>query len=106
MEPLELSPSDVRSRLGADDLVLLDCREAEELGSARIAGAMHVPMGDVPQRLPHLDPEKQYVVFCHKGQRSLSVAQFLRRQDYGRVWSMRGGIDAWSAEVDPSVPRY
>ena len=87
-------------------LVLLDCREPEELQLARIDGAVHIPMGDIPSRLQSLDADQEYVVFCHHGQRSHSVTEFLKKQDFNRVASMRGGIDAWSLEVDSTVPRY
>jgi rhodanese-related sulfurtransferase len=87
-------------------LVLLDVREPEELVLARIPGALHIPMGEVPGRLHELDPDAEIVVFCHHGMRSASVAQFLSQRDFGRVVNLAGGIDAWSASVDPGVPRY
>jgi len=91
---------------GSASVVLLDCREPEELAIARIPGAVHVPMGDIPGRLPHLDPDLETIVFCHHGVRSLSVAAFLVTNGFARVSSLSGGIDAWSTDVDPSVPRY
>ena len=87
-------------------LVLLDVREAEELLLARLPGALHIPMGEVPGRLHELDPDAEIVVVCHHGIRSASVAQFLAQRDFARVVNLAGGIDAWSAVVDPSVPRY
>ena len=97
------------ARLLADEAertVLLDCREDEELAIASIAGALHIPMGDIPSRLPELDPEKRYVVCCHHGVRSAQVCLFLASNDFDDVANLRGGIDAWSREVDPDVPRY
>jgi len=91
---------------GRGDFVLLDCREPEELRIARIEGAVHIPVGDIPSFLPRLDADRYYVVFCHHGLRSQQVAAFLRQQDFPHVQSMSGGIDAWSCAVDPSVPRY
>jgi rhodanese-related sulfurtransferase len=87
-------------------LLLLDCREAEEVAAASIDGATHIPMGDVPARLQELDPETPVIVFCHHGIRSQSVAHFLRQQDFDEVLNMTGGIDAWSRKIDPDVPRY
>lgn len=105
---MDISPAEVRDKLdaGQADLVLLDCREAEEVAVASIAGAVHVPMGDIRTALPRLDPEHEYVVFCHHGVRSRMVAEFLRTEEFQRVRSMSGGIDAWSREIDPGVPRY
>ena len=104
----EVEPAAVaeRMRAGENGLVLLDCREDEELAIARIDGATHIPMGDIPTRMLELDPDREIVVFCHHGKRSYSVALFLRERDFERVKSMRGGIDAWSRQVDESVPRY
>lgn len=103
----ELAPRDVARRLRTfPPPLLLDCRDAEELAIARIDGAAHIPMGDIPGRLPELDPQRETIVFCHHGKRSYKVALFLKEQGFERVCSMRGGIDAWSVEVDAAVPRY
>ncbi len=103
-----MKPSDVKALLDqrSADFVLLDCREPEELAVARIDGALHIPMGDIPSRLQSLDPAKEYVVFCHHGVRSAHVVSFLRQQEFERVRNMAGGIDAWSREIDVNVPRY
>ena len=103
-----MKPTEAKARFDdqSPDFVLLDCREPEELALARIDGAMHIPMGDIPARLQSLDPAKEYVVFCHHGVRSASVVAFLRQQEFERVRNMTGGIDAWSREVDPTVPHY
>ena len=63
-------------------------------------------MSDVPARLQELDPEQHIVVYCHRGVRSLSVTDWLRKQGYEKVQSMSGGIERWSLEIDPKVPRY
>lgn len=103
----EITPPEVHAkRQRGDDFVLLDCREPEELQIARIAGALHVPMGDIPSRLTSLDPDRELIVFCHHGKRSYSVAAFLRQQGFEHVKSLRGGIHAWSLQVDPRVPQY
>jgi rhodanese-related sulfurtransferase len=66
-----------------------------------------MPMGDVPSRAhQELDPDERLVVFCHAGVRSMNVTVWLRNQGFEQVQSLRGGIDAWSVEVDPTVARY
>ncbi len=86
---------------------LIDVREPWEFETARIDGSVLMPMGDVPGRAhQELDPDERLVVVCHHGQRSLNVTVWLRNQGFENVQSLRGGIDAWSAEVDSSIPRY
>lgn len=105
----EISVRELSEKLRNDgrDVLLLDCREAPELELARIAGATHIPMGDIPMNLHQLDDEREIVVMCHHGIRSASVAVWLLEEGgFERVRSLRGGIDAWSREVDPTVPRY
>lgn len=89
-------------------LCLLDCREPEEHAIARIEGAVLIPMAEIPARLAELEPwrDEPLVVHCHHGVRSLRVVRFLRDKGFSQAQSMQGGIDAWSTEVDPSVPRY
>ncbi len=106
--PHVLSATDAadRIRAGGDDVILLDCREPEELAIASIDGALAIPMGEIPSRLPELDPEKEYIVVCHHGIRSAQVCAFLASNDFDRVINLAGGIEAWSRDVDASVPRY
>lgn len=89
--------------------LLLDVREPWEAGLARIATAgpqCLMPMGQVPERLAELDSSQSIVVYCHHGMRSLQVVAFLERQGFENVYNLAGGIEAWSVEVDPAVPRY
>jgi len=72
----------------------------------RIAGAIHIPMDEIPGRMRELDPRADIVVVCHHGIRSASVAAFLRQHDFSSVANLSGGIDAWALAVDPSLPRY
>jgi rhodanese-related sulfurtransferase len=103
----EIRAADAAARLQQEPRpLLLDCREPEELTLARIAGALHIPMGDTAVRLKEIDPEREIIVFCHHGVRSRSVAAWLTSQGYESVASMTGGIHAWSREVDPGVPMY
>jgi rhodanese-related sulfurtransferase len=109
MLELEITAAEVAARLKSDPtcLVLLDVREPWELTTAKIEGAKAIPMGDIPARaLQELDPESHIVALCHSGVRSMNVAVWMRNQGFENVQSMRGGIDAWSREVDPKIPRY
>lgn len=105
--PMQLFPSEVKQRLDSGEkLLLLDVREPEEVAIVRIDGAVHIPMGDIPARVQELDPATDIVVYCHHGMRSANVVAFLRNRDFPSVANLDGGIDAWAASVDPSLPRY
>jgi rhodanese-related sulfurtransferase len=103
----EISPGDAATLLRDNKARFIDVREPWEVATAQIKGSLVMPMGDVPARAhQELDPDERLVVFCHLGQRSLNVTAWLRNQGFENVQSMRGGIEAWSGEVDQSVPRY
>ena len=108
-ESLEITPRELKQRLdNAEKIYLLDCREPYEYQLARIEGAELVPMRTVPANLQHIEAkadEGAVVVFCHHGMRSLQVANWLREQGVESK-SLAGGIDRWSCEIDPGVPRY
>jgi rhodanese-related sulfurtransferase len=108
--PLETAPREVRQRMDAGEAIrLIDVREPGEFALTRISGAELIPMGTVPARLQHLDAiadEATLIVFCHHGVRSLNVTCWLREHGVTACQSMAGGIDRWSEEVDPAVPRY
>lgn len=85
--------------------LLLDVREPEELRTASIAGATHMPMGEVASRLGELPPDRPIAVLCHHGSRSAAVAAFLT--DNGlNAFNVAGGIDAYALRVDRAIPRY
>ena len=87
--------------------VLLDVREPWEFATAQIANSLLMPMGEVRSRAyTELDPDAHIVVVCHHGQRSLSVAMWLRREGFERAQSLAGGIEEWSRVIDPAIPRY
>jgi adenylyltransferase/sulfurtransferase len=88
------------------ELMLLDVREPFEDAIARIPGAKLVPLGGLPSRIAELDRSKEIVIYCHHGVRSRRALEFLRTQGFERLRNLSGGIDAWSVEVDPRVPRY
>ena len=103
----EITPQEYcQRRERREELVLLDVREAWERHAACIEPSEHIPMNDIPARLPELDPDRHIVVYCHHGMRSLSVAGWLRKQGFERVQSMAGGIDRWAQQIDPAIPRY
>lgn len=106
--PGQLTPAEVCARLAAgEELCLLDVREDEELERAALPHPyLHLPMGELTVRVGELDPEARWVVVCHHGIRSAHVANFLASQDFACVANLRGGIDAWARDVDPSIPRY
>lgn len=107
--PLEIDVRSTKQMLDqAERFILLDCRESGEVATAKIAGSMHIPMREIPSRLGELESHKaaRIIVHCHHGGRSLRVTQFLRQQGFEQAQNLAGGIDAWSLEIDPSVPRY
>lgn len=108
--PVEVTPREVRTRMNAGEpLRLIDVREPFEHAITRIEGAELIPMRSVPARLQNLASEAReatLILICHHGVRSLDVAYWLREQGVTACQSMAGGIERWSLDVDPSVPRY
>ena len=90
--------------------LLLDVREAAECRTASIqppgAELRQWPMHTIPARLADLKREQPIAVLCHHGGRSMQVALFLQQHGFTRLANVAGGIDAWSLQVDPSIPRY
>ena len=89
-----------------DGATLLDVREPWEYAQVHVEGSLHIPMGQVPERFPELNSGRVYVVMCHHGSRSQQVAMFLTSKGFGKVANLKGGIDAWAAELDPRLSRY
>lgn len=103
----EILPEELNQRLSRGERpLILDVREPEEIAIASFPGATHIPMGEIPSRLSELDPDQETVVVCHHGIRSAQVAMYLARLGFERVSNLSGGINLWSATVDPAVPRY
>jgi rhodanese-related sulfurtransferase len=104
----ELDPVEVshrwKKRPGA--VVLIDVREPYERLLASIDPSLHIPMQEVPQRLSEIPRDKEVIIYCHTGTRSMMVAGYLASQGWQAVANLSGGIDAWSLRVDPRVPRY
>jgi rhodanese-related sulfurtransferase len=103
---MELAPARVAQLLASvrsGEIELIDCREEDEWRFNRIEGARLVPLSrfaEVPV------PTKPVILYCHHGMRSLHAANYWRSRGADQVWSMAGGIDRWSVEIDPSVPVY
>jgi rhodanese-related sulfurtransferase len=107
--PLETDVQQVAAQLKSQaGVVLLDCREADEFKLVHIEGAELWPMSQIAGRVEELAQyrNRPVVVHCHHGGRSLKVVAWLREQGFSQAQSMAGGIDAWSREIDPSLPRY
>lgn len=112
----ETTPRQTRDMLrdraaGKGDGVLLDCRREEEWNASRIDGAVLIPMDEIAMRLDELETadggrDRPIVVQCHTGKRSLKVTAILRANGFTNVRSMAGGIELWSSDIDPKVPRY
>lgn len=101
-----MNPIELKERLDrAEDLFLLDVREPEEFQIANIGGKL-IPLQDLSMRFQELDPEKEIVVICHHGVRSVHAINFLRSRGFQKVRNLDGGIDRWSVTVDPTVMRY
>ena len=97
----------VEQRAGGREMTLLDVREDWETTLAPVpADLLHIPMGQIADRLSELDPARETVVICRSGGRSLQVANFLATHGFGSVYNLVGGILAWSRDVDPRIPQY
>ena len=90
--------------------LVLDVREPWELQTASVRAEgfelRAIPMGEIPARLGELPKDQPIACLCHHGMRSMNVAAFLEQHGFEHLANISGGIDAWSAEVDPAVPRY
>lgn len=110
----QVRPADLPAWLEAarahGEPVVLDVREPHELQRAHVVEngfrLRAIPMGAIPPRLAELDPTQPIACLCHHGGRSMQVAHFLESRGFRHVANIAGGINAWSAEVDPSIPRY
>ena len=104
---INVTVADLKRRLDSGErIALVDVRTPVEDRIGRIDGATLIPVQELMARLGELDPRVETVVYCHHGPRSLQAVTYLRSQGFASVYNLRGGIDAWSLEIDPSVPRY
>ena len=102
-----ISVRELKDRLDrGDKIFLLDVREPHEFSMAKIEGSVLIPLGTLPSSLSQLNANEEIVALCHKGMRSADAVGFLLQQGFNNVKNLVGGIDAWSVEVDQTVPRY
>jgi len=102
IEPLELKQRIDRG----EKMEIIDVRETFEHEVARIEGARLLPLSRFPEWAGTLDPDAEIVFMCHHGIRSAQVCAYLARDGFMHLYNLAGGIDRWSSEVDPNVPRY
>jgi sulfur-carrier protein adenylyltransferase/sulfurtransferase len=103
----EISPHELKRRMDAEEsFELIDVREPFEYEIARIDGAKLIPLGEITERLNELSGEQPIIVHCHSGKRSAQAVQLLQQRGFADVYNLAGGIDAWSDQIDPNVPKY
>ena len=100
------APDAAKLRETNPEVTFLDVREDSELAICRIEGALHIPMGEIPERADSLPKDRPLIVLCHHGMRSANVQQYLEAKGFKNLMNLSGGIHAWSLEVDPAVARY
>ncbi|HLC14363.1 MAG TPA: ThiF family adenylyltransferase, partial [Chthoniobacterales bacterium] len=102
----EITPRELKSRLDrGDDLFILDVREPHEFQICNLKGHL-IPLGELPRRVHELDSSREIIAHCRSGKRSAEAVDFLRKAGFRKILNLKGGILAWSDEVDPSVPKY
>jgi adenylyltransferase/sulfurtransferase len=104
----EIMPTELKNRLDkGDDIQILDVREANEVAISRLPNSIHIPMAQVFARMNEIDSNRETVVHCKMGGRSARVIDALQRSGFtGKLLNLKGGIIAWSNEVDPTVAKY
>ena len=106
--PDEVTVQDMERALTQPKLGIkvIDVREPHEYQIAHVEGVSLLPLSQLAKRLSELDPDQQYYIHCHAGVRSMRALQFLREHGFHHLKSVRGGITAWSDQIDPAVPKY
>ena len=103
----EMTPTELKARLDrGDDLFILDVREPHEVQICNLKNGHLIPLGELTRRVSELDSSREIVAYCRSGKRSADAVQFLKQAGFRKIWNLKGGILAWSDEVDPSVPKY
>ena len=104
----EITATELKQRLdNGEDIQIIDVREPNEYAFARIPDSVHIPLGQILNRMSEIDPARETVVHCKMGGRSAHAIQALTQAGFpGKLANLKGGITAWSNEVDPSVPKY
>jgi rhodanese-related sulfurtransferase len=109
MQPMpEISATELKQRLdNGDDIQIVDVREPDEVAIAQLPNSIHIPLAQVLNRMSEIDPTRETVVHCKMGGRSARAIEALQRSGFtGNLTNLKGGIIAWSNEVDPSVAKY
>ena len=107
MDDIQITPKAVSERIArGDKFLLVDVRDPWEFSLCKISGATLIPLGSLPTSLNTLLDAGEVICYCHHGMRSLDAAVWLRQQGVDGAKSMTGGIERWSTEIDPNVPRY
>ncbi|MGH9865754.1 MAG: molybdopterin-synthase adenylyltransferase MoeB [Candidatus Acidiferrales bacterium] len=102
----EITAKQLKQRLDrGDDLYILDVREPHEYQICNLNGHL-IPLGELPKRVSELDSSREIVAHCRSGKRSAEAVEFLTKAGFRKIWNLKGGILAWSDEVDPSMPKY
>ena len=104
----EITAIELKRRMDAGEVVqLIDVRQPDEYAFARIEGAKLIPLGEIMRRMDELNESKELILQCKSGGRSAQAIEFLTRAGYrGKMANLRGGITAWSNDVDPKIPKY
>ncbi|MFN3742408.1 MAG: molybdopterin-synthase adenylyltransferase MoeB [Anaerolineales bacterium] len=105
-EGWDITPAELAKRIGQSNVMLLDVREPHELEISRLPGAVNIPLGQLAARLSELDSAREMVVLCKAGTRSARALELLLSAGFRKVKNLKGGINAWAREVDPSLPIY
>jgi adenylyltransferase/sulfurtransferase len=102
-----ITVKDLKAKLDTGEKpVLVDVREPWEYALAKLEDSVLVPLATLPQSLDKLDRNAEIIAYCHHGMRSADATSFLLQQGFPNVKNLIGGIDAWSVQIDPKVPRY
>ena len=104
----EITPTELKQRLdNGDDIQIVDVREDNEVAIGRLPNSIHIPLGQILNRMNEIDPSRETVVHCKMGGRSARAIEALKHSGFqGKLVNLKGGIIRWSDEVDPSVPKY
>ena len=103
----EITATELKEKMDAGDVQLIDVRQSDEFAFAKIEGAKLIPLGEIVKRMDELDDSKELILQCKVGGRSAHAIQFLTNAGYtGKMVNLKGGITAWSNDVDPKIPKY
>jgi rhodanese-related sulfurtransferase len=105
--PVEIGPQEFEAmRRAGQPHVAVDVREKWELDVCAISDTLHVPLGELPNRVAELPTDKPLVVICRSGRRSMDATMFLRNQGFANATNLRGGVLLWGQEIDPTMRSY